>query len=166
MVYQSTPQGVKTVNRLFKADFFGERALLTQEPRYAYPHCDLLPGPSLDAPSRLRPNTACIPHLWCMLRARPATQERLDCQLRHEVRCWAADIRAVTCRAASVEATTQLRCLVLARERFVDILGPLYSLMQREKSPAVVTQRLMRLQTKVERPVRQLIGGAQLLSWI
>ena len=34
VVYQSTPQGVKTVNRLFKADFFGERALLTQEPRY------------------------------------------------------------------------------------------------------------------------------------
>ena len=59
---------------------------------------------------------------------------------------------AVTCRAASVEATTQLRCLVLARDRFVDILGPLYSLMQREKSPAVVTQRLMRLQTKVEHP--------------
>ena len=56
----------------------------------------------------------------------------------------------MSCRAASVEATTQLRCLVLARERFVDILGPLYSLMQREKSPAVVTQRLMRLQTKVE----------------
>ena len=53
------------------------------------------------------------------------------------------------CRAASVEATTQLKCLVLARERFVGILGPLYSLMQREKSPAVVTQRLMRLQTKV-----------------
>ena len=67
------------------------------------------------------------------------------------------------CRAASVEATTQLKCLVLARERFVDILGPLYSLMQREKSPAVVTQRLMRLQTKVKRPV-SLMGGAQLLS--
>lgn len=33
VVYQSTPQGVKTVNRLFKADYFGERALLTQEPR-------------------------------------------------------------------------------------------------------------------------------------
>jgi cGMP-dependent protein kinase 2 len=33
IVYQSTPQGVKTVNRLFKADYFGERALLTQEPR-------------------------------------------------------------------------------------------------------------------------------------
>lgn len=40
------------------------------------------------------------------------------------------------------------RCLVLARDSFVDILGPLYSLMAREKSPAVVTQRLMKLQTK------------------
>ncbi|CAK0742420.1 hypothetical protein CVIRNUC_001395 [Coccomyxa viridis] len=83
VVYQSTAQGVKTVNRLFKADFFGERALLTQEPR-----------------------------------------------------------------AASIEATTHLKCLVLARDRFVEILGPLYSIMQREKSPAVVTQRLMKLQTK------------------
>lgn len=54
------------------------------------------------------------------------------------------------CRAASIEATTQLKCLVLARDRFVEILGPLYSLMQREKSPAVVTQRLMQLQTKVK----------------
>lgn len=35
MVYQQTPQGTRTVNRLFKADFFGERALLTEEPRSA-----------------------------------------------------------------------------------------------------------------------------------
>ncbi|BDA41611.1 cGMP-dependent protein kinase 2 [Coccomyxa sp. Obi] len=83
VVYQQTPQGMRTVNKLFKADFFGERALLTQEPR-----------------------------------------------------------------AASVEATTKLKCFVLARDRFVEILGPLYSLMAREKSPAVVTQRLMKLQTK------------------
>jgi hypothetical protein len=48
-----------------------------------------------------------------------------------------------------VEATTKLKALVLARDRFVELLGPLYSLMAREKSPAVVTQRLMRLQTKV-----------------
>jgi len=48
-----------------------------------------------------------------------------------------------------VEATTKLKCFVLARDRFVEILGPLYSLMAREKSPAVVTQRLMKLQTKV-----------------
>ncbi len=33
VVYQQTPQGMRTVNKLFKADFFGERALLTQEPR-------------------------------------------------------------------------------------------------------------------------------------
>ena len=38
---------------------------------------------------------------------------------------------------------------MLARDRFVANLGPLYSLMAREKSPAVVTQRLMKLQTKV-----------------
>ncbi len=48
-----------------------------------------------------------------------------------------------------MEATTKLKCFVLARDRFVEILGPLYSLMAREKSPAVVTQRLMKLQTKV-----------------
>ncbi len=48
-----------------------------------------------------------------------------------------------------MEATTKLKVFVLARNRFVEILGPLYSLMAREKSPAVVTQRLMKLQTKV-----------------
>jgi len=35
VVYQQTPQGTRTVDRLFKADFFGERALLTEEPRSA-----------------------------------------------------------------------------------------------------------------------------------
>ena len=58
------------------------------------------------------------------------------------------------CRAASIEATTHLKCLVLARDRFVEILGPLYSIMQREKSPAVVTQRLMKLQTKARHHAR------------
>ena len=48
------------------------------------------------------------------------------------------------------------RCLVLARDRFVANLGPLYSLMAREKSPAVVTQRLMKLQTKVCPPLHAL----------
>ncbi len=33
VVYQQTSQGTRTVNRLFKADFFGERALLKDEPR-------------------------------------------------------------------------------------------------------------------------------------
>ncbi len=36
-VFQATPSGAKKVNHLFKADFFGERALLTDEPRRA-PH--------------------------------------------------------------------------------------------------------------------------------
>jgi cGMP-dependent protein kinase 2 len=50
---------------------------------------------------------------------------------------------------------------VLARESFVDILGPLYSLMAREKSPAVVTQRLMKLQTKVGSPLALLCHPQQ-----
>jgi cGMP-dependent protein kinase 2 len=33
-VYQNTPQGQRKVNHLFKADFFGERALLSDEPRW------------------------------------------------------------------------------------------------------------------------------------
>lgn len=33
IVYQNTPQGQRKVNHLFKADFFGERALLSDEPR-------------------------------------------------------------------------------------------------------------------------------------
>jgi len=35
IVYQNTPQGQRKVNHLFKADFFGERALLSDEPRMA-----------------------------------------------------------------------------------------------------------------------------------
>jgi cGMP-dependent protein kinase 2 len=35
VVYQQTAQGTRKVNHLFKADFFGERALLTDEPRAA-----------------------------------------------------------------------------------------------------------------------------------
>jgi Cyclic nucleotide-binding domain len=34
-VYQSTPQGDRKVNHLFRADFFGEKALLNDEPREA-----------------------------------------------------------------------------------------------------------------------------------
>lgn len=33
VVYQDTQQGKRKVNHLFKADFFGERALLCDEPR-------------------------------------------------------------------------------------------------------------------------------------
>lgn len=51
------------------------------------------------------------------------------------------------CRIASVEAQTRLVCLTLRREVFVEILGPLEQLMTREKSPQVITQRLLKLQT-------------------
>ena len=43
------------------------------------------------------------------------------------------------CRAASVEALTQMTCLTLQRDRFVEILGPLEQIMAREKSPQVIT---------------------------
>jgi cGMP-dependent protein kinase 2 len=33
VVTQKTSEGDKRINMLFKADFFGERALLTEEPR-------------------------------------------------------------------------------------------------------------------------------------
>lgn len=74
-------------------------------------------------------------------------------------------IAAVERRAASVEATTKLKVFVLARDRFVEILGPLYSLMAREKSPAVVTQRLMKLQTKVGTDLCEKCGAA-LACWV
>lgn len=83
VVYQNTPHGPRKVNHLFKADFFGERALLCDEPR-----------------------------------------------------------------AASVEAITRLTCLTLKRDTFVEVLGPLEQLMRREKSPEVVTTRLMKLEAK------------------
>ena len=35
VVYQDTPRGTRLVNRLFKSDFFGEKALLQREPRMA-----------------------------------------------------------------------------------------------------------------------------------
>ncbi|CAD7705322.1 unnamed protein product [Ostreobium quekettii] len=83
VVYQNSQKGLSKVNHLFKADFFGERALLCDEPR-----------------------------------------------------------------AASVEAITELTCLALNRETFVDILGPLEDLMRREKSPEVITTRMTQLETK------------------
>jgi hypothetical protein len=36
---------------------------------------------------------------------------------------------------ATVQAHTKLTCLALAREEFVQLLGPLQKLMEREKSP-------------------------------
>lgn len=35
VVYQETAEGSKKVNHLFKADYFGEQALLTSAPRWA-----------------------------------------------------------------------------------------------------------------------------------
>ncbi|KAI8465523.1 MAG: cyclic nucleotide dependent protein kinase [Monoraphidium minutum] len=82
VVYQNTLQGPRKVNHLFKADFFGERALLEDAPRMA-----------------------------------------------------------------TVQAHTKLTCLALAREEFVQLLGPLQKLMEREKSPQVIAQRLSKLAT-------------------
>lgn len=51
VVYQSTPQGTRKVNHLFKADFFGERALLCDEPRS--PSCSLALPPPLSQRSHV-----------------------------------------------------------------------------------------------------------------
>ena len=146
VVYQSTPQGVKTVNRLFKADFFGERALLTQEPRHV-----LLSQRSFS--HVLNPRHCC--------HTADASHRLLPFDQAPCMEQFEAGERP--CRAASIEASTHLKCLVLARDRFVEILGPLYSIMQREKSPAVVTQRLMKLQTKARHHAR-LHAAPDLLS--
>lgn len=50
-----------------------------------------------------------------------------------------------TPRAASVVAVTNLVCLTLDRENFISLLGPLESLMARQKSPQVVGAKLMKL---------------------
>ena len=54
----------------------------------------------------------------------------------------------VHCRGASVQAVSKLTCLALKRDRFTEVLGKhhLEEIMAREKSAAVVTTRLMRLQ--------------------
>lgn len=80
VVYQSTAQGTARVNMLFKADFFGEAALLSDEPR-----------------------------------------------------------------KATVEAKTRVVALVLKRETFTEILGPLKELMEREKSDKAVNVRMGKL---------------------
>lgn len=82
-MYETSEKGKKKVNHLFKSDFFGEAALLSNEPR-----------------------------------------------------------------TASIEAITKLTCLTLNRETFVEILGPLHDLMQRQKSSDAVKSRLALLQTK------------------
>jgi cGMP-dependent protein kinase 2 len=83
VVYQDADGGPKKVNHLFKADYFGEQALLTSAPR-----------------------------------------------------------------GATVEALTELTCLTLARDRFTELLGPLQDIMKRDKSPEVVTSKLVKLGAK------------------
>lgn len=81
-MYQNTPNGNRQVNLLFKADFFGEKALLSDAPRNA-----------------------------------------------------------------TVEARTQLVALVLNRQDFIRLLGPLQESMAKEKSPQIVAQRMQKLTT-------------------
>lgn len=50
VVFQETDQGLRKVNHLFKADFFGERALLTDEPRFLAPACLTLLLPCCTTP--------------------------------------------------------------------------------------------------------------------
>jgi len=70
------------VNHLFRADFFGERALLTDEPRMA---------------------------------------------------------------SVMVAGKEPLKCLCLSRQSFIDLLGPLQELMEREKSQAITKKRMTEL---------------------
>lgn len=51
-------------------------------------------------------------------------------------------------RKATVEAASRLTCLVIGRETFTAVLGPLQDLLTREKSEEVVTQRLLKLQAR------------------
>ena len=47
-----------------------------------------------------------------------------------------------------MEAITKLVCLTLKRDTFVELLGPLETLMAREKSAQVIHQRLHKLHTR------------------
>jgi len=90
-------QAEKEVNRLLKADFFGEQALLHDEPR-----------------------------------------------------------------KATVKAATNLIVLSLDRKTFVDILGPLQDIMNKEKSAEAVNQRMSKLKgknnsMKIRRPTASVV---------
>lgn len=54
LVFQDSPQGQVKVNHLFKGDFFGERALLTSEPRSVTPPHPLLLNVCMFARDRAR----------------------------------------------------------------------------------------------------------------
>ena len=143
VVYQQAAQGVRKVNHLFKADFFGERALLTDEPRAA----------SVEAGTKLR-RAAPASLSGAAALTTPFPTQKLRRLLPAVHACLSCPCGGM-CVFGTLPVSCQhtCRCLVLARESFVDILGPLYSLMAREKSPAVVTQRLMKLQTKARAAV-------------
>jgi CRP-like cAMP-binding protein len=79
---ESGSSSTMKVNELFRADFFGERALLKDEPRMA---------------------------------------------------------------SVIVSSAIPMKCLVLARKDFVEILGPLQELMEREKSTVTTNKRMKEL---------------------
>lgn len=118
IVYQETAQGVRKVNHLFKADFFGERALLTDEPR-----CCLQLGviaASLQAvlfapvPAHL-----CMWPLLCILHCRrPYSWVRQH--IRHQyAACWrigcclAARVHVISCRLSGGPSALYESCLCL-----------------------------------------------------
>lgn len=125
--------GRRRVNQLFKADFFGEAALLSDERRCAWPGCCA----SWGCCAYIRSGSCCEQaHAGGMMPMHAvdgAPAPTLPCR---------------RCSAATVEATTALVCLTLDRATFTAVLGPLQQLMSREKSPAVTAQRLMKLQAR------------------
>lgn len=59
VVYQETEQGLRKVNHLFKADFFGERSLLRDEPRYLFTACMPVSVRCLKKPGSPTPSEGC-----------------------------------------------------------------------------------------------------------
>ncbi len=92
-------QGGREVNRLFKADFFGERALLSNEPR-----------------------------------------------------------------GATVTAVLDTTCLVLDRDTFVELLGPLDAVMKEEKSAANSALRMGLLKPRGARPRAEVLVNVKTAS--
>ena len=198
-MYQETAQGARKVNHLFKADFFGERALLTDEPRCcsASPACAGCYHAQSAQPVRMHSMAArrvtglasCIfrgrSTLCAHVRSRRVRRlawERtplgtaaanansscfdlgrsIVCKLQFPPHCPLRTVATrahhprTACRGASVQADSALVAFTISRERFREVLGTseqLEKIMATEKSPAVVTTRLMRLQA---RAVRQL----------
>ena len=136
----------KRVNQLFKADFFGEGALLADEPRCACSAAQCTPGAAVGVVGAERRSSGGI--ILPRAEAAPAAglRRKLEAQPGHHLtrRCH----RPPPHRGATVEATSPLVCLTLDRATFTAVLGPLQQLMSREKSAAVTAQRLMKLQSR------------------